>query len=78
MAFPLGEEKEGVWGEVYVSTDRAAAQAVEYNIPYERELSRLIIHGVLHLMDYEDSSASERQTMRTRETTYLDRLYSSE
>ncbi len=37
-------------GEVYVSRDRARAQAREYGVSYSSELRRLILHGLLHLL----------------------------
>ena len=78
MAFPFGEEKGGVWGEVYVSTDRAMAQASEYDVSYTHELSRLIIHGVLHLLGYDDSTVPQRRSMRAKESYYLDRFFKKE
>ncbi|HTW92074.1 MAG TPA: rRNA maturation RNase YbeY [bacterium] len=37
-------------GEVYVSRDRARAQAREYGVTYASELRRLVLHGLLHLL----------------------------
>jgi probable rRNA maturation factor len=37
-------------GEVYVSRDRARAQAREYGVPYASEIRRLTLHGLLHLV----------------------------
>ena len=37
-------------GEVYVSRDRAHAQALEYGVPYGSEVRRLVLHGLLHLL----------------------------
>jgi len=38
-------------GEVYISRDRARAQAREYGVSYASELRRLVLHGLLHLLD---------------------------
>ncbi len=38
-------------GEVYISRDRACAQAREYGVSYASELRRLVLHGLLHLLD---------------------------
>jgi probable rRNA maturation factor len=50
-------------GDVIVSYERAVAQADEYNEPVERELCRLVIHGTLHLLGYDDQREAERDRM---------------
>ena len=72
IAFPLGENDEGPWGEVYISEDRARDQALEYCLPYQEELIRLIIHGVLHLIGYQDETADLRKKMDKKVNTYLE------
>jgi probable rRNA maturation factor len=60
-------------GEVYVSTDRAAQQAKAYDVSMEEELSRLVMHGVLHLSGYDDKNRMQRAEMREREDWHLGR-----
>ncbi|MBS1251619.1 MAG: Endoribonuclease YbeY [Anaerolineales bacterium] len=50
-------------GDIIVSYERALAQATEYDEPAPRELSRLIIHGMLHLLGYDDQHAADREEM---------------
>ncbi len=50
-------------GDVVVSYERALAQATEYDEPPPRELSRLIIHGTLHLLGYDDQHEADREEM---------------
>ena len=50
-------------GDVIVSYERAVAQAAEYGEPVERELGRLVIHGTLHLLGYDDQREVERDRM---------------
>tara|TARA_B100001741_G_C16505912_1_gene577097 strand:- start:488 stop:931 length:444 start_codon:yes stop_codon:yes gene_type:complete len=72
IAFPLhGNNKEKIEGEVYISMPTAKENADKFNQVYERELSRLIIHGVLHLLDYSDQSYEEKQTMSRMEENIL-------
>ncbi len=72
IAFPLhGNKKEKIEGEVYISMPTAKENADKFNQVYERELSRLIIHGVLHLLDYSDQSYEEKQTMSIMEENIL-------
>ena len=69
MAFPFGDSR--FLGEVYVSTDRARAQSRMYAVSYENELSRLMVHGLLHLLGYNDRSTREAAAMHRREDRYL-------
>ena len=72
IAFPLhSNKKEKIEGEVYISMPMAKENANKFNQIYERELSRLIIHGVLHLLDYSDKSLEEKQTMSRMEENIL-------
>lgn len=50
-------------GDVIVSYERAVAQAGEYQEPVERELSRLVVHGTLHLLGYDDQREDNRERM---------------
>lgn len=58
-------------GSVVVSVDRAQAQAAERGHGVDEELARLVVHGVLHLMGYDDQNAGDRRRMRRREDHYL-------
>jgi len=71
IAFSLAETAEALDGEVYVSVDRAADQAQEYQISIQAELWRLVIHGVLHLLGYNDQTITWRQEMSRKEDLYL-------
>ncbi len=58
-------------GEIYISLPRARENAAEFGESFAREAARLIIHGSLHLLGYDDSTADEKQQMTAREETYL-------
>jgi len=74
MAFPLGEEGKRIEGEVYISLDRARDQAEEYGVGLDEEIHRLVIHGVLHLLGYDDRSPREKALMTQKEESYLKSL----
>jgi probable rRNA maturation factor len=61
-----------ITGEVYISIDTVKRNAKNYKISYSTELLRVIIHGVLHLCGYNDTSEAEREGMRKREDFWLD------
>ena len=67
----------GVEGEVYVDLDTAAERHEEFNTSFEREAYRYVIHGVLHLLGYDDATESGQETMRRKENRFLDAVETS-
>ncbi len=63
-----------VEGEVYVGFERAREQAGEFGVSYREELHRLVIHGVLHLLGWEDNTPEKKQKMAARENDFLAKL----
>lgn len=60
-----------VLGDVVISIDTAERQAIERNHHLEDELSYLLIHGILHLLGYDDIKSVSRRKMRAKERIYL-------
>lgn len=54
-------------GDVYISTERVADNAMDFNVTFEEEIKRVIIHGILHYCGYKDKSATEKALMRSKE-----------
>jgi rRNA maturation RNase YbeY len=73
ISFPLGE-RGTTEGEVYVNLDSAVRQSREYGESYAREAMRLVIHGTLHLLGYDDRTTGKRKTMKQREERYVNRV----
>jgi rRNA maturation RNase YbeY len=71
IAFPLGEDG-GVEGEIYINLDAARRQARENSVTYTQESRRLLIHGALHLLGYDDTTIRKKKMMHEREDTYLE------
>ena len=72
IAFPLHcIKKEKIEGEIYISMPTAKENANKFNQAYEKEVARLIIHGVLHLLDYSDQTYKEKQNMSEMEENIL-------
>lgn len=69
ITFPL--EETPLEGEIYISVDRAREQAGEAGVGLYEEVSRLAIHGALHLAGYDDATPDERERMRILEDRYL-------
>ena len=72
LSFPLGDHPERLLeGEVYVNLDQARRQARRYRVTLKNEAARLVIHGVLHLLEYDDKLAREKREMSRLEDEYL-------
>ena len=71
ITFDLSENQGELSGDIYISVDRARENAREFKVTLNNEISRLMIHGVLHLMGYKDKSKDERELMRAKEEFYL-------
>jgi rRNA maturation RNase YbeY len=58
-------------GEIYISLDRVKENAVNYNVSLEKELLRVVIHGVLHLVGFDDLIESGSDEMKRMEDFWL-------
>ncbi|MBB6624303.1 rRNA maturation RNase YbeY [Clostridium gasigenes] len=65
---------ELVLGDMVLSLEKALEQSLEYNHSYEREVSYLIVHSILHLLGYDHMEDSEKIIMRKREEEILNKL----
>jgi len=63
--FPL------VSGDLFISVDRVKENAIDFNVSFEHELHRVIIHGFLHLCGYFDKSEEDELLMRSKENQAL-------
>ncbi len=64
-------EGDIISGDVFISIDRITENSQKYNVSFENELQRVMIHGVLHLVGYKDKTQEEQKQMREKETKYL-------
>ncbi len=71
ITFDNSEEASVLEGEIYISVERVKENAKKYNVPFEDELSRVMIHGVLHLLGYKDKKPNEKALMRKKEQACL-------
>ena len=58
-------------GDIFISTERVAENAIQYSVSYEHELYRVIAHAILHLAGYNDKSLNEKKIIKERENHYL-------
>ena len=58
-------------GDVYISVERVKENANDFNVAFDSELNRVMVHGILHYCGYKDKSDKDEQLMRTKENYYI-------
>jgi len=71
ITFSTSDSKEIISGEIYISIERITENAIVQSSSFNDELSRVIIHGVLHLVGYDDNCDNDKKIMRSKEDYYL-------
>ena len=75
IAFRLNDYNEDkVEGEIYISVPQVSNNAKQYNQAFNKELSRIIIHGSLHLLNYKDKTPQEKIKMTEKEDYFLNKI----
>ena len=60
-----------VAGEIYISEDTVRRNSIEYNVNFDNEMLRVMIHGILHLAGYNDATEAEKHKMTRLEDKWL-------
>lgn len=74
LTFTLSETSLPIISEVYISIDRVTENAHLLGLPFNNELYRVMIHGILHLCGYSDHTPEQKNTMRAKEDFYLAKM----
>lgn len=64
-------EGDRLSGDLFISVDSVRENASFYGTEFENELNRVIVHGLLHLIGYDDHTEEDQKTMRAKENYYL-------
>ena len=72
IAFNLEDKGKPIEGEIYISLNRVKENAEEFNEEFINELKRVMIHGCLHLIGFDDGTNEEKKEMTYLENKYLD------
>ena len=75
VTFDFTPNKNNLEGDIYISIDRVKENAKKYKETFKKELLRVVIHGLLHLIGFLDKTKEEKNTMTLKENEYLS-LYS--
>jgi len=62
-------------GDIFISIDRVRENAADYNVSFEEELKRVLIHGVLHYCGYKDKTEDEGLLMRSKENNAIEMFH---
>jgi rRNA maturation RNase YbeY len=71
VTFDNSEQKGLIEGDIFISVDRVTENADKFKVTFREELHRVIVHGALHLIGYQDKSPSQKAEMRKKEDSYL-------
>ena len=63
-----------VVGDLFISIDRVNENAVENNVTFINERNRIVVHGLLHLLGYNDKTTTDKQLMTEKENFYLENV----
>jgi probable rRNA maturation factor len=69
ITFPMSYEP--IESDIFISIDRIGDNADDLKVSFENELHRVIIHGVLHLIGYDDKTDEAQSLMTQKENEYL-------
>lgn len=73
ITFNLGSIEEPT-GDIYICVEKAQENATTFNNSLDEELKLLIVHGILHVLDYKDYTEEEKKIMETEQTRILEKL----
>lgn len=64
-------EGDRLSGDLFISVDSVRENSIFYKTEFEEELHRVIVHGLLHLIGYDDHTEEDQKIMRSKENYYL-------
>lgn len=71
ITFDYSDDFESLDGEIFISVDDAKSNAKIFKVQLNEELARLVIHGILHLLGYDDQITSDKIIMKRMENKLL-------
>jgi rRNA maturation RNase YbeY len=75
ITFDLSDSATELSGEIYISVERVKENALKFDTDYQKELHRVLFHGVLHLCGYKDKKKEDVQKMRLAEARCLKEFF---
>ncbi|NNL16794.1 MAG: rRNA maturation RNase YbeY [Flavobacteriaceae bacterium] len=69
--YKVGKE---LHGDIFISVERVIENAKEFDVDFDDELNRVVVHGILHFCGYKDKTDEQKNLMREKENLYLGEL----
>jgi probable rRNA maturation factor len=76
LTFNYSGDQKNLDGEIFISLDDAEENSKYFGVPLSLELKRLIIHGILHLLGYDDKAEKKKKIMDEKENYFVNKLKS--
>lgn len=74
ITFDYSDNKKLLDAEIYLSVDEALTNSEKYKVSFEKEIKRLVIHGILHLTGYDDKAPDDKKIMKRFENRLLSKI----
>ncbi|MGQ9798135.1 MAG: rRNA maturation RNase YbeY [Ignavibacterium sp.] len=71
LTFNYSESKNIIDGEIFISVDDAKENAKKFKVKFAEEIGRLVAHGILHLIGFNDTTPDKRKKMKNQENQLL-------
>lgn len=71
ITFNYSNNSKEIDGEIFISLDDALENSKKFKVSYSEEIVRLVIHGILHLLGYDDQKSSDKKIMKRLENELL-------
>ena len=72
ITFNYSGSNDYLEGEIFISINEAIVNSLKYNVHLDNEIVRLVIHGILHLVGYDDKNSSEKRKMKKEENKLIE------
>ena len=70
ISFDFSKDNK-ISGDIYISSETVKKNSIIFNVDFNNELKRVMVHGLLHLLNYNDKSNQEQKIMREKENFYI-------
>lgn len=70
ISFDFSKDNK-ISGDIYISSETVKKNSIIFNVGFNSELKRVMVHGLLHLLNYNDKSKQEQKIMREKENFYI-------
>ena len=74
ITFNYSKKLKDIDGEILISYEEAKYNAKKFNVSYGKELCRLVIHGMLHLLNFDDKDGKSKKIMKQEENKLINKF----